>query len=132
MSKALKNLVEMKMKQENLSLRKAGDQAGVAHTTIDRVIKEESIDMETMEKVCNWLGVPLGAILDEEVKGTERLQHIATLFSMNDEFERVFSEIAMKIKSGTLDRDIITEITSFASFRLHERAYNVEPKKPEV
>jgi hypothetical protein len=43
MSKTLKNLVEMKMEQENLSLRKAGDQAGVAHTTIDRVTKEKSI-----------------------------------------------------------------------------------------
>ncbi len=39
MPDSLKKLVEIKLKNENLSLRKAGEQAGVAHTTIDRVQK---------------------------------------------------------------------------------------------
>jgi transcriptional regulator with XRE-family HTH domain len=121
MLETLKNLVKMKMEQEKLSLRKAGKQADVAHTTIDRVLRLQSIDLDTMEKICKWLGIPVSAVIDEEVKGSKRIQNIATMFSMNDEFERVFSEIAMKIDAGTLDHDIITEITSFASFRLHER-----------
>ena len=62
MSDALRELVNLKMKKENLSLRKAGIQAGVAHTTIDRVCKGESVDLETVQKISDWVGVPVSTL----------------------------------------------------------------------
>ena len=120
----LKNLVDAKMKSDRLSLRKAGDQAGVAHTTIQRVLDEETIDLTTVEKICDWLGIPASAVLNVESPNITMAEDVSTLFALDDEFAKVFSNIAQKIKLGALDKEILTEITAFADFRLHEHLEN--------
>ena len=129
MSETLKNLVKLKMKDENLSLRKAGDQAGVAHTTIDRVLKKETIDLETMEKICKWVGIPVSAVLDAGDEKSEMVDEVAALFAMNEEFSFVFDELASRIKTGELDTTILSEINAFVSYRMHERLQNGKKSK---
>lgn len=121
MPDSLKQLVEIKLKNENLSLRKAGEQAGVAHTTIDRVQKGQSIDLETTKKICDWLGVPVSSVVDVGEETTAKMEEVASLFALNDKFSDVFTKISKKIKNGMLSTDILIEITAFASFRMHER-----------
>jgi transcriptional regulator with XRE-family HTH domain len=118
MSDALRDLVNLKMKKENLSLRKAGIQAGVAHTTIDRVCKGESVDLETVQKISDWVGVPVSTLVDIGEVKSPMLDDIAVLFSLNDEFAEVFTEVAKRIKAGELSPDFLTEITAFTTFRM--------------
>ena len=48
MVETLAALVQRKMEKEHPSLRTAGKQADVAHTTIDRVRNGETVDLETV------------------------------------------------------------------------------------
>jgi len=129
MSNTLQDLVILKMKQENLSLRKAGKQADVAHTTIDRVCKGEQIDLDTVQKICDWVGVPVSAVVDTGEKKSPMVDDIAALFALNEEFSEVFTKIAKKVKARELSPDILTEITAFASFRLHQKLKKSSLKK---
>jgi len=108
------------MEKENLSLRKAGKQADVAHTTIDRILKDESVDLDTVQKVCDWLGIPPSSVLDTNEDRSENIDLVAQLFALNDEFSQVFVEISEKIKDKLIDEVILDEITGYASYRLHQ------------
>lgn len=121
MSTLLSDLVKRKMQQENLSLRSAGTQAGVAHTTIDRVLKEESVDLNTLEKVCDWVGVPVTSVLDINDDGNKILDQIAAAIALCPELEDVFSEIADHVLGGELDQSILGEVAAFASYRLGQQ-----------
>jgi DNA-binding Xre family transcriptional regulator len=120
MAKSLQDLVNLRLKEDNLSLRKAADQANVAHTTIDRIRKGEQVDLGTVKKICDWLGTPVSSILDIGNKQSPKAEEVVALFSLNDEFLEVFYEIAEKVKSEEVDTDILNEITAFADFRLQK------------
>ena len=128
MAKTLAALVQLKMDQEHISLRTAGEQAGVAHTTIDRVRKGKAIDLERTKKICDWVGIPVSSVVDVGEVKADMLDEVASLFAMNDEFSDVFTEIAEKVKSGDLPQEILGEITAFAAFRM-DRLLGEESKK---
>ena len=116
----LAQLVKKKMEDEKLSLRAAGKQAGVAHTTIDRILKGEQVDLSTMEKVSQWVEIPVSDALDLK-SGDKGLQgDIASLVGLHPELGEVFSTLANEIFKGNLDSTILAEITGFASFRLQK------------
>jgi transcriptional regulator with XRE-family HTH domain len=116
----LSNLVKVKMEEEKLSLRRAGKQAGVAHTTIDRILKGESVDLSTMEKISRWVGIPVSDAIDLK-NAKEGIQgEISTLIALHPEFGEVFSTLAKEITIGGLSTDILIEITGFTSYRLQK------------
>lgn len=116
----LAELVKFKMDEEKLSLRTAGKQAGVAHTTIDRILKGEPVDLSTMEKISRWVGIPVSDALDLK-NAEEGIQgEIATLIALHPEFGEVFSALAKEITKGGLSTDILNEITGFTSYRLQK------------
>jgi transcriptional regulator with XRE-family HTH domain len=119
MSTNFGDLVRRKMEQENLSLRSAGEKAGVAHTTIDRILKDRSVDFETMEKVCLWLGVPVTSILDIRQDNQEIMDQVASVLSLSPQLAGVFSELADKVISGEIDANILAEVAAFTSYRLN-------------
>lgn len=121
MAETLAALVKLKMEEEQLSLRKAGIQADVAHTTIDRVRNGEKVDLGTVKKICDWLGVPVSSVVDVGEEKKAMMEEVASLFALNEEFSEVFTKIANKIKDGKLSTDILIEITGFASYRMQER-----------
>jgi transcriptional regulator with XRE-family HTH domain len=106
------------MEDEGLSLRTAGEQAGIAHTTIARVMNDESVDFSTVDTICRWLGVPVPAALEVRQDGMEILEQIAAVLAINPELSDVFSEIADKVIAGEISREILAEVAAFASYRL--------------
>lgn len=129
MSDTLKGLLKLKMERKNLSLRQAGNLAGVAHTTIDRVLKGETVDLETVKKICDWIGIPVSSVVDIGDEKAPMVDEVASLISMNKDFAKVLTEISEKIKSGKLSQDILIEITAFASFQLDQRVKKAAKKK---
>jgi len=116
----LANLVKVKMEEENLSLRKAGKQAGVAHTTIDRVLKGLDVDLSTVEKISRWVGIPVSDAIDLKNAEEGFQGEIATLIALNPEFKEVFSALAKAITQGNISTDILIELTGFTSYRLQK------------
>ena len=54
----LKDWLAHELESRNLrSLREAGRQIGVAHTTIQRLLAGASVDVATLEKLAEWSGV---------------------------------------------------------------------------
>jgi DNA-binding Xre family transcriptional regulator len=118
MNVALSDLVKRKMEEEHLSLRGAGAAADVAHTTIDRVIKGEPVDLLTLEKVCDWLAVPVTSILDLREDEGDLSAQVAAIVAMCPELEVVFSEMSNLVVSGEIDKDVLSEVAAFAAYRL--------------
>jgi len=121
MSNRLRDIVKQKMNQDKLSLRTAGDQVGVSHTTIDRVLKEKSVDLETVQKVCDWVGIPITNVLDINQANVEMVDEVAALISLNPELKKVLRKLDNNIKIGALNPIILSEIAAFISYRMHEK-----------
>ena len=114
----LQELLKVKMKEEGLSLRKAGDQAKVAHTTIDRVLKGEHIDLKTVMKISAWLGIPASEVIVLK-ESTENLQSdINSLNALHPELGEVLSKLTKEIIEGNVSPTILAEITGFTAYRM--------------
>lgn len=123
MATKLSDLVQRKMEAENLSLRAAGREADVAHTTIVRILNEDSVDFETIEKVCDWLGVPVTTVIDVREDSQEVMDQIVSVLALSPELAGVFSELAEKVISGEVDPSVLSEVAAFTSYRLHSPLY---------
>jgi len=113
-------LVKAKMDDEKLSLRNAGKAAGVAHTTIVRVLNGKEVDLSTVEKISRWVGIPVSKAID--LKNAEGGIHgeITTLIGLHPEFGEVLSALAKEIMVGGLSSQILIEVTGFMSYRLQK------------
>jgi len=120
MEVSLAELVKAKMDDENLSLRKAGKVAGVAHTTIDRVLKGGDVDLVTVEKISRWVGIPVSKAIDLKNAEGGIQGDITTLIGLHPEFGEVLSALAKEIIVGGLSSEILIEITGFMSYRLQK------------
>ena len=123
----LQELVRVKMEEEGLSLRKAGDQAGVAHTTIDRVLNGKQIDLSTLMKISAWLNIPASEVIVLK-ESTETLKSdITSLNALHPELGEVFSTLTDEIIKGNVSPTILAEITGFTDYRM--KAYKENKKK---
>ncbi len=118
MTVSLSELVKAKMKKDNLSLRKAGTQSGVAHTTIDRLLKGEQLDLATVEKIGAWLNIPVSKVLDIETDAGAQRSEFPGLIALHPELGDVMTELATEITKNNMDQAILAEITGFASYRM--------------
>jgi transcriptional regulator with XRE-family HTH domain len=115
----LSDLVRRKMEVENLSLRAAGDKVGVAHTTIDRILRGLSVDLETIEKLCAWLGVPVTSVLDIREDSHEIIDQIASALALSPQLSVVFGELAKRVLAGEVEATVLAEVAAFTSYRLY-------------
>ena len=118
MTVSLQELVKTKLKQENLSLRKAGKHANVAHTTIDRVLKGEQVDLVTIEKICAWLNIPVSKVLDIKREESTYKSDFPGLIALYPELGEVLVELAVEITQHNMDPTILSEIAGFISYRM--------------
>jgi len=125
MATNLRDLLKRKMESEHLSLRAAGVRADVAHTTIDRVLKDQSVDFETIEKICDWLGVPVTSVLDVKEENAEMMDQIASVLALSPELAGVFNELAEKVLSGEVDASVLGEVAAFTSYRINSPLFGI-------
>ncbi len=116
----LAKLLKERMNEEKLSVRKAAKLiGGVSHSTIARVINGETVEVDTLIRICDFLKIPVAEVLDLEEGPRELTNKIRKLVSFEPELGEVFKKIADGIADEKIDREILSEIASFASFRLH-------------
>ncbi|MCL4561890.1 MAG: helix-turn-helix transcriptional regulator [Chloroflexi bacterium] len=115
----LKELMDRKMKEEKLSLRKAGAQIGVAHTTIARILAGEAVDMPTMISVCNWLGVSPSNILGSEGLGNQAVaSKLASILEKQPKLAEVFKEAMQRLDAGLIPEQVVSDLVAYAAYRM--------------
>lgn len=114
----LEEILKERMEMEGLSLRSAAEKIGTSHSTVARAVNGETLDVDSMKKICDWLGVTIDDVLDVKEEQEDIYRQIAAVISIEPEFERVFQEIFDGIENGSLSKEVLREVAAFASYRV--------------
>jgi len=115
----LVKMLDDKMRQRNLSLREAGKEIGVSHTTISRILQGQAADIDTLIDMCKWLGISPSEVLDSNVEGSRGLgSRIATILEANPKLALVFEEAIGRLEKGEITPQTIDDLIAYMSYRL--------------
>jgi len=130
-------LVQDEIRKRGISEREAGRQAGVAHTTISRIVEQKQVSTDTLLKVATWLKINANDLM--AVSDIETEEGVAAAISVIVQAEprlaEAFRMTAEMILRGELDPTAAREILSYVSWRLGHEAGSIgkenERKSPE-
>jgi len=114
----LSELLAEKLKKEGMSVRAAAEKIGVSHSTVARAVKGETVEVDTLVKIADFLGVPVENILEVGKSLDKKMEHLAFILGLEPELSDVLMRISQQIKTDKIDSQILSEIAAFASFRL--------------
>ena len=117
----LSELIRTRIEDQNLSIREAARQIGLAHTTLARIIEGEPIDLTTYIRACEWLRVNAADVLHSEGKiGTrsEVAAGVASIIRASPSLEPIFEEIVAKFEAGEISSDTVNDLIKYAAYRL--------------
>ncbi len=115
----LVKMLDDKMRQLNLSLREAGKEIGVSHTTISRILQGQAADIDTLIDMCIWLGISPSDVLDSNVEGSRGLgSRIATILEANPKLALVFEEAIGRLEKDEISSQTIEDLVAYMSYRL--------------
>jgi transcriptional regulator with XRE-family HTH domain len=116
-------LVHDKMQSEGLTIREGARALGMSASTITRLLNGFPMDLETMIKVCNWLGVSPASVLNSQaIEGTDKLAaSIAMILEREPTLASIFREALEDVEKGKLSPEDVQEIVSYAAYRINQR-----------
>jgi len=115
----LPNLLRNKMNSEGLSGREVARQIGVSATTVARVLNGESVDVDTLLRLCKWMDVSPAAILDAQLPSRSGLSaKIAAVIQTNPALAEIFDAAMEKLGKGEVDISVIHDLAAYAAYRL--------------
>lgn len=120
-------VLQRAMQERNLSAREAARQAGVAHTTIIRILQHENVDLGTLKKICAWLEIdPMYAV---NLEGGQVQKQWLWRLGMMIESNRVLHFSMRRIFAGIDKQDyppkIIDDICMFIIFAMKTYKYEL-------
>ena len=115
------DLLAEKQKQEGISTRKLGRRIGVAHTTVARIMDGQAVDLDTIEKVADYLQVNVVDLLNVGSKvETEALgAQVALLCQMEPRLVKVFREAMYGVNKDMIPPEALRDIIRYAAFRIN-------------
>jgi transcriptional regulator with XRE-family HTH domain len=112
-------LLKEARKERGLSYRQAAEQVGTSRTTIQRIEEGEPVDVETLIKICNWIGVSPSTVLDAEGLGKDALAaQIAAVMQAEPGLAEVFSQAMARVINGDMDPHTFRDLAAYAAYRL--------------
>jgi len=117
----LGTLLAEKQKQVGISTRKLGRSIGVAHTTIARILDGQAVDLDTIEKVADYLQVNVVDLLNVGNRDkTEALgAQVALLCEMEPRLVKVFREAMHGVNKDKIPPEALRDIIRYAAFRIN-------------
>ena len=113
----LETLLINKIRDDDLSIRQAGKQIGIAHTTVIRLMEGGNCDQTTLVKVATWLNVEPSTLLDSEGK-SDLANKIAVLLEQQPKLADLLGEVLDRVVRDEIKPEAFTEIISYITFRL--------------
>jgi len=121
----LKDWLANELESRNIrSLREAGRQIGVAHTTIQRILAGASVDVATLEKLATWSGVEttvllkaMGIHMPIETSDAATWDLVAGRYP---ELSEPLKELLSRYRDGTLSPETAASIGKYIKFTLRE------------
>jgi transcriptional regulator with XRE-family HTH domain len=114
----LQTLLQKAMAEKNLSSHTAAEAIGVSHTTILRALRGDRIDVDTIIKIANWMGVRPSELLNS-MSDTSLADTIAVILSHSQEMEQALKDAAERVRAGQLDPHVLEDMVSFALYRIN-------------
>lgn len=115
----LATLLADALKQRGLSERETAKQIGVSPTTINRAIKGESVDVDTLIMICGWLGVSPSQVLDAMLpSNTSLVSALTTIVEADPRLVTIFDEAMVRLENHEIEVDDLRDLIRYAVFRL--------------
>jgi len=112
----LQALVKNKMADLGMTANAVSKEIGVAHTTILRLLKGDQVDLSTIEKIANWLGVSMSTVLDVD-QNDDLPKKIALLIEREPKLKKLFEDAVQSVENGEISPDDFTDILGYASYK---------------
>lgn len=119
----LPSLLRDKIKSMNISEREASRRSGVSPTTIGRILKGESVDVDTLVKVCNWLGVSPSIVLDA-YRPDNLEARIAAILQARPDLANVFQGVMDRIESDKIPSSVMDDVIAYINYRTSREISN--------
>ena len=118
----LATLIKKKCLELELSSRQAAEVIGVAHTTVLRGLRGESIDLETLVKFSEWLEVKPHTLLNSMSAAKDSLSdQIAVMLEGNSDLAGEFEKAIAAIAKGRVEPAIVEDIAIYITYVINVR-----------
>jgi transcriptional regulator with XRE-family HTH domain len=117
----LSRILQDKMKNDGLSARAVSRQVGVAHTTVLRLLDDETVDLSTLMKVADWLGVSVADITDVGTKSADLAQKLAVLIEQEPRLKSLFTVLVSEYEGGRLTSKELEDVLAYAKFKIKDK-----------
>lgn len=116
--KELRALIIEKARKEGLSYREIGEQVGMAHTTVSRILDGQQVRIDTLVKLAEWLQVDPSTLLPLSNGSDDLARTIAAIVSDVPELGEVFQNALDKMNRGEIRPEVVREIVRYAAWRM--------------
>lgn len=116
----LRTILLSKMHEKGLSLRQVARVVGVSHMTIGRALDGKQVDLDTLEAIAKWLGIPLVTILEARNDQLEPTAQLQLLMGMSPKLSQALQDAYDAISGGSATPDLLDQLADFLKFRLSQ------------
>ena len=118
-NKLFASLLQQRLEEEGLSVRRAAKRIRVAHTTLIRAIHGKSVDLNTLLRICEFLEIPPVDILGAMPGSASPLaSQIAMVLKQTAPLAEAFQKAMNAVANGGADQRVVEEIAAYAAYRL--------------
>ena len=112
----LAKLLRIKQRQTGASNREIARAAGVAHTTISRVLEGRSVNLKTLQKISEWLEADPAMVMEDS--GDDLTETIAAIIASDRRLESALTDAARKLKDGAITEETMREIIAYITWAI--------------
>jgi transcriptional regulator with XRE-family HTH domain len=116
----LKAKLAQEMKNKHLSTHQAAREIGTSHTTILRALRGEVVDLATILKFGDWMGVKPSTLINS-LAGTKSAlsDQIVVMLGKHPRLENEFAQAVKKILNGEVDASVVEDIATYAAYKIN-------------
>jgi len=119
----VQTILNNRIAEKRISLREAARQIGVSNTTITRILNGGPYDVKTLQAVSAWAEIPVSVLLDS-ADDSNLASKLAAMIQAEPHLAAVFNEALDRILRGEMSAEVLSDIVSYASFRMGARDGN--------
>ncbi len=127
MEQTLARLLQEEMTLKHLSTRDVARELGVAHTTIGRILKGQSVSISTLQNVARYLKTDPASFLAQSEIDDDLMNIIAGVIQKEPALEAVLKDAALKVISGEIAPEVLREIARYAAWRINDISGTAKP-----